>query len=80
MNTKTACAVILGAAFLVIFIALIVSHVTSVPAVMPVSVGTGAALWKDRTYEAMLQGIIILAGVMAILLLLGLKQSGKVPP
>ena len=40
----------------------------------------GVALWKGRTYEALLQGMIILAGVFSILLLLGLKQSGRTPP
>jgi hypothetical protein len=28
----------------------------------------------------LLQGMIILAGVLSILLLLGLKQSGRLPP
>ena len=47
---------------------------------IPVSPGVGVALWKGRTYEALLQGMIILAGVFSILLLLGLKQSGRMPP
>jgi hypothetical protein len=80
MNAKTACAGILGSVFLVIFIALIVPHALSWPMVTPVSAGIGAVLWKGRTYEVLLQGIIILAGVMAILLLLGLKQPGRMPP
>jgi len=80
MNPKDACAVVLGAAFLVIFIALIVPQALTWPAVMPVSPGVGAALWKGRTYEALLQGMIVLAGVLSILLLLGLKQSERMPP
>ena len=80
MNAKNACAVILGTAFLVIFIAVVVPHALSGPAVPPVSPGVGAALWKGRTYEALLQGMIVLAGVLSILLLLGLKQSGRMPP
>jgi hypothetical protein len=80
MNAKTACAIILGTGFLVLFTALVVPHFTSWPTVTPASVGIGAALWKDRTYDTILQGIIILAGVMSILLLLGLKQSGRMPP
>ena len=80
MNAKTACAIILGTIFLVLFIALVVPDLTSWPRVIPVSAGIGAALWKSRSYDTILQGIILLAGVMSILLLLGLKQSGRMPP
>jgi ABC-type Fe3+ transport system permease subunit len=80
MNSKTTCAGILGIVFLVIFITLVIPHALSWPVITPGSGGIDAALWKGRTYEVLLQGIIILAGVMAILLLLGLKQSGKEPP
>ena len=81
MNAKNACAVILGTAFLVIFIALVVPGSLPWPAAVPlVSPVAGAALWKGRTYEALLQGMIILAGVLSILLLLGKKQSGRMPP
>jgi len=80
MNAKNACAVILGTVFLVMFLALVVPNTLPWPAVPPVFPGAGAALWKGRTYEALLQGIIILAGVLSILLLLGKKQSGRLPP
>ena len=80
MNAKTACAIILGTVFLVLFIALVVPHFTSWLTVTPVSAGIGVALWKGRAYDTILQGIILLAGVMSILLLLGLKQSGRMPP
>jgi hypothetical protein len=80
MNAKNACALILGTAFLVIFIAFVVPPAVSWPAGIPVSPGVGEALWKARTYEALLQGMIVLAGVLSILLLLGLKQSGRMPP
>jgi hypothetical protein len=80
MNAKNASALILGTAFLVLFIALVVPHAVSWPAIIPVSPGVGVALWKGRTYEALLQGMIVLAGVFSILLLLGLKQSGRMLP
>ena len=80
MNAKNACAVLLGIVFLAIFIVLVVPHAQSWPAIVPVSPAVGAALWKGRTYEALLQGMIVLAGVLSILLLLGLKQSGRIQP
>ncbi len=80
MNAKITCATILGTVFLAIFILLIVPHVVSSPAAIPVVAGAGAAIWKDRTYDTMLQGIILLAGIMSILLLLGRKQSGRMLP
>jgi hypothetical protein len=80
MNIKNACAVILGTGFLVLFIALIIPHALTWPVTAPVSSGAGAALWKGRTYEALLQGMIILAGVLSILLLLVRRQAGRMPP
>jgi len=80
MNAKNASALILGTAFLVLFIALVVPPAVSWPAIIPASSGVGVALWKGRTYEALLQGMIVLAGVFSILLLLGLKESGRTPP
>jgi hypothetical protein len=80
MNAKDICAGILGIIFLVIFIAFVVPPAVSWPAIIPVSPNVGVALWKSRAYEALLQGMIILAGVLSILLLLGLKQSGRMPP
>jgi len=80
MNAKDASAGMLGICFLVIFIVLIIPHAVSWPAIIPVSHGVGVALWKSRTYEALLQGMIVLAGIFSILLLLGLKQSGRMLP
>jgi hypothetical protein len=80
MNAKDACAGMLGIIFLGIFIALVVPYAASWPAIIPGSPGVGVALWKGRTYEVLLQGMIILAGVFSILLLLGFKQSGRMLP
>ena len=80
MNAKNTCAIIIGIVFLALFIVIIVSPALSLPMSTPTIAGVGAAMWKDRAYDTMLQGVIILAGVMSILLLLGLKQSGRIPP
>lgn len=71
MNAKNVCAVILGTVFLFMFLALVVPGTLPFPAEPPISPVAGAALLKERTYEALLQGMIILAGVLSILLLLG---------
>lgn len=80
MNAKNACAILLGTVFLVIFIVLVAPQALSWSVGAPVSPGAGTALWKGRTYEVLLQGMIILTGVLSILLLLGKKQSGRMPP
>jgi predicted branched-subunit amino acid permease len=80
MNAKNACALFLGVAFLLLFIVVVIAHITTWP-VSPVLVAAaGEALWNGRTYEVILQGFIMLAGVMAILLLLGLNHSRRQQP
>ena len=80
MNAKNACALFLGVAFLLLFIILVIPHVTSWPVAPALAAAAGEALWKGRTYEVILQGFIMLAGVMAILLLLGLNHSRRQQP
>jgi hypothetical protein len=80
MNAKNACALFLGVAFLLLFIILVIPHVTSWSVTPALATATGEALWKGRTYEVILQGFITLAGVMAILLLLGLNHSRRQQP
>lgn len=80
MTAKNAGAVLLGTLFLLVFILLVVPGIPLWPAQDPFSPVVGEVLWKGRTYEVLLQGMIILAGVLSILLLLGRNQSGGLPP
>jgi predicted branched-subunit amino acid permease len=80
MNPKNATALFLGIAFLLLFIVLVIPHVSSWPTVPAEMLKAGEALWNGRTYEVILQGFIMLAGVMAILLLLGLNHSRRQQP
>jgi hypothetical protein len=80
MNPKNAAALFLGVAFLFFFIVIVIPHCASWPVTPAVVVAAGEALWKGRTYEVILQGFITLAGVMAILLLLGLNHSRRLQP
>jgi len=80
MNRKTACAVICGAVFLVVVVYALAKGVPLTPAATPHLTPAGAALWKDRTYEVLLQGFIILSGVVSILLLLGAGRLREMHP
>jgi ABC-type Fe3+ transport system permease subunit len=80
MNAKNACALFLGVVFCLLFIIVVIPHFASWPVALPQAISAGEALWKGRTYEVILQGFIMLAGVMAILLLLGLNYSRRTQP
>jgi len=80
MSRKTACAMICGAVFLVVFVYALTKGVPLGMAASPQLTTAGAALWKDRTYEVILQGLIILAGVVSILLLLGSGRLREIHP
>lgn len=78
MNPRNISALLFIVAFLIIF-SLVLSPV---PLVLPntppaVSMSAGATLWNDRTFDVILQGFIILTGVMAILLLVFGKKVGE---
>jgi len=80
MNVKNAFALFLGVALLLIFIVVVIPHFPSWPLSPVPAAAAGEALWKGRTYEVILQGFIMLSGVMAILLLLGLNHSRRSQP
>jgi hypothetical protein len=80
MNAKNASALFLGVAFLLLFMVLVIPHFKSLPVTPAGALRAGEALWNGRTYEVILQGFIMLAGVMAILLLLGLNHSRRQQP
>ena len=80
MNAKNACALFLGVAFLLLIIIVVIPHFASWPGTPPQVVAAGVSLWKGRSYEVILQGFIMLAGVMSILLLLGLNYSRRMQP
>jgi len=80
MNRKTICAVICGVVFLVVVVYALAKGVPLTTAVTPHLTPAGAALWNDRTCEVLLQGFIILSGVVSILLLLGAGRLREMPP
>ena len=80
MNAKSAAGLIIGGLIFAIIIIAILSIATPWPAAAPISTDVGYAKWGVRSFEVLLQGIILLAGVVAIILLLGSKKSKEVPP
>lgn len=80
MNTKAAAGLILGVVFFSLFILAILSLGAPWPAAAPGTTDVGYAKWGVRSFEVLLQGIILLAGVVAIILLLGSRRSREVPP
>ena len=80
MNAKSACALILAILFLIVLWVTVGEGVPVLPATAPPLTIAGAAMWKGRTFEVILQGLIILSGVVAILLLLHTDTSREVQP
>jgi uncharacterized BrkB/YihY/UPF0761 family membrane protein len=80
LNAKAVAGLLLGALFLLLFLSAIVSVTTPWPAAPPGVSDVGSVKWEFRSYEVLLQGIILLAGVMAIILLLGSGKRKDVQP
>ena len=80
MNAKLAAGIVLGLAFLGLLVYAILPSSIAWPAAGPSYTGVGMAMWQDRTFEVLLQGVILLGGVTAILLLLGSGRTREVSP
>jgi hypothetical protein len=71
-------ALLFVAAFLVLFSIVLIPVPIVWPDIPPaITISAGETLWNDRTFEVILQGFIILTGVMAILLLVFGKKWGS---
>jgi len=75
MNHRSVLGLALGILFLLVFIVILASGIAAGPVASPVAASAGEALWKGRTFEVILQGIMILSAVMSIILLLGSGRS-----
>ena len=71
MNQRSVLGLALGLLFFLLVILILALSVAAGPVASPVITGAGDALWKGRTFEVVLQGIMILSAVMSIILLLG---------
>ena len=71
MNYRTPTGILLGALFIALFVLVLGPVVAGWPQAPPATTAVGEALWQGRTFEVTLQGIMILAGVMSVILLIG---------
>lgn len=77
MNHRTPLGLVTGLVFLALFILVLGPSVTGQQTSPQAAMTVGEALWHGRTFEVILQGIMILSGVMSIILLIGPGRSRK---
>ena len=80
MNAKAVAGAVIGIAFLGLFVFAILPSAIIWPAVGPGGPSVRVAMWQERTFEILVQSLILLGGVVAILLLLGSRRSREVSP
>jgi hypothetical protein len=80
MNAKMISGVILGGAFLALFMVSVLPGALPWPVSGPVTTNLGMVKWEDRTLEVLYQGLILFSGVVAILLLLGRGRTRRPSP
>ncbi|MGD1005094.1 MAG: hypothetical protein ABR887_06680 [Methanoregulaceae archaeon] len=80
MNLKATAGMVIGLLFLFLFLSAVLSLNNSWPSTAPARSDVGVAKWGPRSFEVLLQGIILLAGVVAIILLLGSRKFREVRP
>ncbi len=80
MNAKQAAGLMIGIGFLGLLVYAVLPSAIRWPAAGPGVTGVGIAMWQDRTFEVLIQSLILLGGVVAILLLLGSRRTREVSP
>jgi len=80
MKYRMSFGLLLGVLFLALFMLVLGPAIGAGPQVPPATTAVGEALWQGRTFEVILQGIMILAGVMSIILLIGPHRSRESRP
>jgi len=70
ISAKTVAAGIVSVLLVVLLASLLLKAAFQAPADVPEAKSPGGALWGTRDFETILQGLLILGGVFAILMLL----------
>jgi hypothetical protein len=80
MNAKGVAGAIVGIAFLSLLVFAVLPSAITWPTTGPGGPSVGVAMWQERTFEILVQSLILLGGVVAILLLLESRRSRGVSP
>ena len=80
MKAKAVAGIVLGLAFFALAVYAVLPETLTWPTTGPSVTGVGLAMWQDRTFEILVQSLILLGGVVAILLLLGSRRPRGVAP
>lgn len=80
MNAKAVAGATIAVAFVALVAVAILPTTLPWPAIAPAGPGVGTALWTSRTVEVLLQAFVLLGGVVAILLLLGVRAEKEASP
>ncbi len=78
MNAKAAVGIVLALMFLGLVVVAALPENLVFPSAAPAGDNPGITMWGPRTFETIVQSLILLGGVVAILLLLGSRRSREV--
>ena len=80
MNAKAVAGLVIGLGFLGLFAVALIPSTPAWPTTAPAAGGIGDAMWGGRSVEVLLQGFVLLGGVVAVLLLLGTRRTMEAGP
>ncbi len=80
MNAKSLAGIALAILFFLALLAAIVPTAIPWPAAAPAASDVGRRMWGDRAVEVLVQGVILVGGVVAILLLLEAAKRREAVP
>ena len=78
MTPKSVVGLVIGAAFLILLFAVVAPAAIPWPVTGPPEGQIGLAIWSVRTFDVLVQGLLLLGGALAVLLLLGRDTAKEV--
>ncbi len=80
MNRKALSALLIAGVFLALFLLALIPEDLGWSTPPGGGSTVGQAMWESRTFEILVQGLVLLGGVVAILLLLGTRRTQEAGP
>ena len=77
MRRRAVAGLAIGILFFLLFLAAILTGAGFSPVGTAIAASPGTVLWNTRTVEVLAQGFILLAGAIAILLMLGNERNSE---